>query len=66
MRNSRLREAAMIELTLEELKERLKRVDELTLLELLDISSEDLVELLEYEIEKNFDKLKQEVEYDDE
>ena len=56
----------MIELTLEELKERLKRVDELTLLELLDISSEDLVELLEYEIEKNFDKLKLEVEYDDE
>jgi hypothetical protein len=56
----------VIELTLEELKERLKRVDELTLLELLDISSEDLVELLEYEIEKNFDKLKLEVEYDDE
>lgn len=51
-------------LTLEELKERLiERVDEVTLLELLNVTSEDLVEAFSDEIENNYDKLIE--EYDD-
>jgi hypothetical protein len=37
----------------EDLIEELKRLDELTLLELFDLSSEELVELLRDEIEQN-------------
>lgn len=40
-------------MSLEELVEELKRYDELTLLELFDLSSEELVELLRDEIEQN-------------
>lgn len=42
-------------LTLEEVKERLKQYDEQTLLELFDLSSEELVELMSDTIEENFD-----------
>lgn len=45
-------------LTFEELKEKLKRLDEITLLELLDISSDDLVERFYDIIEDNQLKLK--------
>lgn len=47
-----------MEVTLEELKERLKdRVDETTLLEILDISTDELVERFEDKIDDRFDKL---------
>jgi hypothetical protein len=46
------------EVTLEELKAFLSRIDEVTLLELLEISSERLVECFSDEIEDNYDKLK--------
>jgi uncharacterized protein with WD repeat len=49
--------------TLEELKERLAQCDELTILELLDISSEELVIFLEDQIEYKYDIL---LEYFDE
>jgi hypothetical protein len=49
-------------LTLIEIKDRLKQIDEVDLLELLDISSEDLVERFTDLIEDNFDKLEKEVE----
>lgn len=46
----------------EEIKEKLKRVDEVTLLELLDINSEDLVERFEDYIEEQQEKLLREIE----
>ena len=49
-------------LTLHDLKDRLKQIDEVDLLELLDISSEDIVERFIDLIEDNFDKLEKEVE----
>jgi hypothetical protein len=42
-------------LTFEEVVERLKTFDEVTLLELFDLSSEELVELLRDDIERNFE-----------
>lgn len=56
----------MYSLTLQELKERLKRLDELSLLELLDVTSEELVEMFVDRIEDNFDRLLDEVDYDGE
>lgn len=56
----------MYPLTLQELKERLKRLDELSLLELLDITSEEIVEMFVDRIEDNFDRLMSEVDYDGE
>lgn len=47
----------MKECTIKELMEALSRYDEMTILELLEIDSEDLVELLEYRIEENYEKL---------
>ena len=47
-----------MELTLEELKERLAGLDEVTLMELLDIHSDELVEAFEDKIEEEQDKLK--------
>ena len=47
-----------MELTLEELKERLAGLDEVTLMEILDIHSDELVEAFEDKIEENIDKLK--------
>lgn len=48
-------------LLLHEIKERLQALDEVTLLELLDISSEDIVEMFSDRIEDNADKLEKEV-----
>lgn len=49
-------------LTIHDLKDRLKQINEVDLLELLEISSEDLVERFIDLIEDNFDKLEREVE----
>ena len=46
-------------LTIEELKEHLIKLDEITLLEALEISSEDLVENFDYIIEENYYKIHQ-------
>lgn len=55
----------MITLTLPELRERLKRLDEISLLELLDISSEDLVESYSDIIENNYLQLLKEVDWEE-
>lgn len=47
-----------METTLEELKERLAGLDEVTLMEILDIHSDELVEAFEDRIEEEQDKLK--------
>lgn len=49
-------------LTLEEIKERLVRLDEVTLLEVLNITSEDIVERFEDFIEDDADDLESELE----
>lgn len=49
-------------LTLPELMEKLAQLDELTILELLDISSEELVEFLADQVEEKYDDL---IEYFD-
>jgi hypothetical protein len=49
-------------LTFEELKEKLKQVDEVTLLELLEIHSDDLVERFEDYIEDKQEQLLKEIE----
>jgi len=49
-------------ITFEELKEKLQSVDEVTLLELLEIRSEDIVERFEDYIEEQQDKLMREIE----
>ena len=56
----------MYPLTLQELQERLKRLDELSLLELLDVTSEEIVEMFIDRIEDRFDRLMGEVDYDGE
>jgi hypothetical protein len=48
-------------LLLHEIKERLTALDEVTLLELLNISSEDIVAAFADKIEENADKLEKEV-----
>ena len=50
-------------LTLPELRERLKSLDEIILLELLDISSEELVETFSDIIENNYIRLIKEVDW---
>lgn len=55
----------MITLTLPELKERLKRIDEISLLELLAITSEDLVESFDDIIENNYLQLLKEVDWEE-
>ena len=52
----------MMNLTFEELKEKLQRIDEVTLLELLNIHSDDIVERFEDYIEEQQDKLVREIE----
>ena len=49
-------------LTLEEVKERLKHLDEVILLEVLDISSEELVEAYSDVIADKMDELMEELE----
>ena len=56
----------MLTLTLPELKERLKSLDEVILLELLDIASEDLVETFGDIIENNYTRLLKEVDWTEE
>ena len=48
-------------MTLDELLERLKEYDIDDLIELLKITSEDLVEILEWDIKERFDELVKEV-----
>jgi hypothetical protein len=48
-------------LLLHEIKERLTALDEITLLELLNISSEDIVEMFADRIEEKADSLEKEV-----
>ena len=55
----------MFPLTLEELRERLKSLDEICLLELLNINSEDLVKAFSDYIEDNFETLINEVDWDE-
>lgn len=52
----------MYPLTFEELKERLKQLDEMTLLELLDLTSEELVEILSDQIELKQQKLRKNID----
>jgi hypothetical protein len=52
----------MTNLTFEELKERLAMLDEVTILEILNINSYDLVQRFEDMIEDNRDKLERELE----
>ena len=49
-------------LTLRDLCDKLKRLDEITLLEVLDITSEELVERFLDEIEERFDYIASELE----
>ena len=49
-------------ITYEELREKLRQVDEISLLELLDISSEELVERFQDRIENRIDMLESEFE----
>jgi hypothetical protein len=49
-------------LTFEELKEKLQRVDEVTLLEILEIRSEDIIERFEDYIEDRQEQLLKEIE----
>jgi len=55
----------MITLTLPELKERLKRLDEVSLLELLGVTSEDLIESYSDTIETNYLQLLKEVDWEE-
>ena len=52
----------MMNLSFEELKEKLKRIDEVTLLELLNIHSDDLIERFEDYIEDRYEQLLKEIE----
>ena len=52
-------------LTLPELRERLKSLDEVMILELLDISSEELVETFSEIIENNYNRLIKEVGWEE-
>ena len=52
----------MTNLTFEEIKEKLELLDEITLLELLNISSRDLVLRFDDVIEDNLDKIERELE----
>lgn len=47
----------MSELTIEEIKEKLAQLDELTVLELLDITSVELVEFLTDQVIEKYDDL---------
>ena len=55
----------MFPLTLEELRERLKSLDEITLVELLGLTTEDLVKAFSDSIEDNFETLINEVDWEE-
>lgn len=46
-------------MTFDDIKQKLKREDEMTLLEVLDLTSEELVELLEEQIYNNQEKIRE-------
>ena len=48
-------------LTLQDVMDRLKKIDEVTLLEVLEISSEDIVERFVDKIETNYETLEEEL-----
>ena len=48
-------------MTLEELKEELSLIDEITLMELLELNSYNIVEMWEDRIEERFDKMQRAV-----
>lgn len=52
----------MMNLSFKELKEKLKRIDEVTLLELLNIHSDDIIERFEDYIEDRHEQLLKEIE----
>lgn len=52
-------------LTLQEVKERLCQYDELTLLEILDVSSEELVDRFEDIVEAQYETLVEELDDDE-
>lgn len=52
-------------LTLHELCEKLKQLDEISVLELLNISSEELIERFQDEIEERYDNLTEQFEDED-
>ena len=52
--------------TFPELMEYLKRIDEISLLEILDISSEELVERFQDKIDERFEELSEEFEIQEE
>jgi len=49
-------------MTLEELKEKLSEVDEITLIELLELNSYNIVEMCEDRIEERFDKMERAID----
>ena len=53
-------------ITFTELREKLKQIDEISLLEILNISSEDLVERFSDVIEDKYETLKEEFQDDEE
>jgi hypothetical protein len=53
-------------LTLEDLKDRLKKQDEISLLEILNISSEEIVERFIDLIEDNFEELEKDLQDEEE
>ena len=53
-------------ITFHELKEHLKRIDETSLLEILDISSEELVERFSDIIEDRYEELREDFEQEEE
>jgi uncharacterized protein with WD repeat len=54
------------ERTIEEIKEKLRQLDELTILEVLDITSEELVEFLTDQIIERYDEITEYLEDDEE
>jgi hypothetical protein len=52
-----LEQRLLNEKTIEEIKERLRGLDELTILELLDVTSEELVEFLTDQVVERYDVL---------
>lgn len=49
-------------LTLKDVIERLKKIDEVSILEVLEISSEDIIDRFEDKIEDNFNELQEDLE----
>lgn len=56
----------MVPITFSELLDRLKQIDEISLLEILEITSEDLVENFRHRVEEKYDYLIQELDDEEE